>query len=270
LNKFDAAREDEAAAPGIHNQSVLKAVALIGCFVNSPDGKTLTKLARETGLNVSTAYRMLQTLVHTGILRREAVSERFMIGPMLLALAGATFSAGGYGVVQGVLRSIADETGESVSVSIRDGECAAILLAEASSQPFRFVHRAGERVPIHVSAMGKALLAFADAPLVQSASELGPLVPHTPHSITQPARLLEDLERTRRRGYAVSSEEQQIGVRSVAVPIYAGNKLVRAAIGLQAPVSRLSDQRIAKILPRLQTGADLIAKLPFVEQISAR
>jgi IclR family acetate operon transcriptional repressor len=267
VSKTDAARDDDALAPGVHNQSVLKAVALIGCFVNSPEGKTLTELARQTQLNVSTAYRMLQTLVRTGILRRDQDSDRFLIGPLLLALAGATFSSGGYGVVQDMLRGMADETGESVSLSIRDEECVAVLLSAASTQGFRFEHRAGERIPVHCSAMGKALLAFGDHTPAEAATGLGRLMAMTPKSITRTDRLVAELDAVRARGYAVGNEEHHLGVRSIALPIMIGNSPARAALGLQAPVSRLPDEKIADLVTVLSRGAELISRLPFMDRL---
>jgi IclR family acetate operon transcriptional repressor len=260
------AGEDASGGP-VHNQSVLKAVGLIGCFVDSAEGKTLTELARRTGMNVSTAYRMLQTLTRTGVLRRNEGEERYFVGPLLLALAGSTFSGSGYGAVTDVLAGVAEETGESVSLGIRDADCVAVLLAAGSSQQLRFEHRAGARVPLHCSAMGKALAAFGAVPFPEVVRGLGRLVPATPRSMIRPDQLVADLELTRARGYAVSDEEQHIGVRSVAVPVRRGNEPPRAAIGVQGPTGRMTDACIEGILAVLKNAADLVAKLPMLDRL---
>ncbi len=187
--------EPDTQAP-VHNLSVLKAVALIGCFIESTEGKTLTELARRTGMNVSTAYRMLRTLVHTGVLHRHQGEERYFPGPMLLALAGATFSGAGYGALVEVLRGLSAETGEAASLAVRDGDCAAVLFATASPQQMRFEHRPGERVLLHCTAMGLALLATESGDLARAVAGLLPLQPITPHSITDPERLVEVLRQT--------------------------------------------------------------------------
>ena len=262
-------RDQDGQGGVAHNQSVLKAVALIGCFVDSPEGKTLTELARQTRLNVSTAYRMLQTLVKTGVLRREEESERYFVGPLLLALAGATFSSGGYGVVLDVLRGMSDETGESLSLGIRDADCVAVLLAAGSSQHFRFEHRAGDRVPIHCSGMGKALLAFSDVSPAEAVARLGHLQALTPRSITRSDQLANELELIRERGYALGDEEHHLGVRSVAVPVLFGNAPARAAIGVQGPVSRMTPDKIERLVQVLHSGADLIARLPLLHRLPA-
>jgi len=250
-----------------HNQSVLKAVALIGCFVDSPEGKTLTELSRQTRLNVSTAYRMLQTLVRTGVLRREEESERYFVGPLLLALAGATFSSGGYGVVLDVLRGMSEETGESLSLGIRDNDCVAVLLSAGSNHHFRFEHRAGDRLPIHCSGMGKVLLAYGNEPHAEAVARLGRLTALTPKSIIRSDALADELAAIRARGYALGDEEHHIGVRSVAVPILSGNEPARAAIGVQGPVSRMSIEAVERLVPILKSGAELVARLPLLSRL---
>lgn len=256
-----------APAGPVHNQSVLKAVALIGCFVGDTEGKTLTELARRTGMNVSTAYRMLQTLTLTGVLRRKEGEERYVIGPLLLSLAGSTFSNGGYGIVLEVLGAVAEEIGESVSLGIRDDNCVAVLLSVPSPHQFRFQHRAGSRVPIHCSAMGKALLAAEAETPAQAVRGLGRLIPLTPKSIVSPDILAREIEAASRAGYARTDEEHHIGVRSVAVPIRRGQGPVRAAIGVQGPNGRMTDANIERILEVLGRAAGLIAQLPLLDRL---
>lgn len=81
---------DSGSPKAAHNQSVMRAVAIIRCFLDSPDGATLSELSRRTGTHVSTVYRILQSLTAGGVLRRD--DERYYPGTVLLALAGATFS----------------------------------------------------------------------------------------------------------------------------------------------------------------------------------
>lgn len=264
---------DEAMTPGegptgvVHNQSVLKAVALIGCFVDSAGGMTLTELAKRTGMNVSTAYRMLQTLTRTGVLRRNGGEELYFVGPLLLALAGSTFSSSGYGVVLDVLKGIAEETGESASLGIRDDNCVAVLLSVGSTQSLRFEHRAGERLQIHCSAMGKALMAFGGTAIAETVAALGRLHPDTAKSIIRPDRLVADLNLARQRGYALSDEEQHLGVRSVAMVTGRPGELPRAAISVQGPLGRMADERIEKILDVLRSATELIGQLPILERL---
>ncbi len=257
-----------ASAGGLHNQSVIKAVGLIGCFIDDSEGKTLTDLARRTGMNVSTAYRMLQTLTLAGVLRRNEGDERYTVGPMLLALAGSIFSGSGLSSVQTLIGGLADDTGESVSIGIRDANCVAMLLTATAPARLRYEHRPGERLGIHCTAMGKALLAFSEGDVRAEVAALGWLKPMTSRSLTRVDDLLADLTETRRRGFAVSVEEFEAGVASVAVPIIRGNDSPRAAIGIQGPLTRFPAERLETLAIKLRTAAEIVARLPAMDQIA--
>jgi IclR family acetate operon transcriptional repressor len=120
-----------------------------------------------------------------------------------------------------------------------------VLLAVGSSQPLRFEHRAGERLQIHCSAMGKALLAFGGNPIAQTVA----------------------LDITRQRGYAVSDEEQHLGVLSVAMVTRRPGEAPRAAVSVEGPTARMTDDRIEKVLEVLKSATALIAQLPILDRL---
>lgn len=262
---------DEAGpAQGLHNQSVLKAVALISCFIDSSEARTLSQLARRTGLNVSTAYRILRTLTATGVLYRHEGEERYVAGPMLLAMAGAIHGTGGFGRVMEALRDLAADTGESASLGVRDGDCLAVIFAVPAPQLPRFEHRPGTRINIHCSAMGKAILAFGpEAEMRRRVAGLGVLQPATPHSLTDPAALLDDLAAVRQAGRAISRNAHTIGVTSLAVAIPGSERAARAAVGLQMPNARWSPDREAGLVAALSAAAARLAGLEELARIPA-
>jgi DNA-binding IclR family transcriptional regulator len=116
-----------------------------------------------------------------------------------------------------------------------------------SIEPLRFEQRPGTRVPLHVSAMGKALLAWSGGPPEADAK----LERFTPHSITSSSRLTRELERIREQGYSLNDEERNLGVRAVAVPMLDAEERAVAAIALQGPTVRLTDRRIPKLVKSL-------------------
>ena len=257
----------DTASGAAHNQSVVKAVALIGCFVRNNDGLTLTELARSTGMNMSTAYRMLQTLTLTGVLRRNHGEERYFVGPLLLTLAGSTFSHSGYRTVQDILTGLAEETEESVSFGIRDTNCVAVLLTASSPQQLRFEHKTGDRLPIHCSSMGKALLAFDNSPLPETVASLGYLQRRTSKTIVHTESLIRELGEVRGRGYAICDEELFNGVKSVAVVCARDREPARAAIGVQGPAGRMTPERIERFVEAANGAASLISQLPILDRL---
>jgi len=248
-------------------QSVGRATALLRCFVETDEPLTLTELARATDMNPSTALRLLRTLCQGGVLRRDLGSEKYMRGPVLLALAQRAYQSTGMADALGMLESLVAATGESASLGIREGRFAVVLLRAESEAPLHFDRPAGTRVPLHLSAMGKALLAFGPLTIPEAVGELGPLESRTGASITKPAQLETVLRKVRDQGYALADEEQYAGVRSVGAPILDRDGVARAAIAIQGPTARISDAELTRYVDAVKATAAEIALLPTLHHL---
>jgi IclR family acetate operon transcriptional repressor len=247
--------DEPEPARGGQVQSVARAIALVRCFENGETSLTLTDLARRTGLNVSTAHRILRTLCAGELLAHDAPHERYTQGPAMIRLALVAFAAGGFSEALAVLEELVRETGESASLGIREGDDAVVLLSVQSDAALRFSRPPGSHVPLHVSAMGKALLAFGDTPIPDAVRALGPLRAATKKSLTSARRLERDLKAARARGYTVVDEEQHVGLRSIGAPVLDGRGAARAAVAVQGPVARLSEARFDEIGRAAQRAA---------------
>ncbi len=152
------------------------------------------------------------------------------------------------------LRTLADRSGESVSLGTRLGDEVLIVLHVDSPQPLRFDQAPGTHVPVHASGIGKALLAFADDPAAEVAA-LGPLVAFTGATLTNPTDLLADLQRARRRGWALNDGERHLGVRTMAAPVPDHDGRPWAGIAIQGPTARLTDRRVGDLADDLLATA---------------
>jgi IclR family acetate operon transcriptional repressor len=228
-------------------QSVSRATSVLRCFEDGGPELTLTDLSRATGLTMSTTYRLATTLVDGGLLHREPDSDRYVVGPLVVTLARTAIVPARSDRAAGILRGLTERTGESASLGIRDGRHVVVLVTVESHQALRFDRPAGTRVPVHVSAMGKALLAFGHEPSAAAAKALAPLERFTPRTLTAQKALAADLEATRERGYAIVDEEQVSGVRSIAAPVLGDDGYAVSSVGIQGPTSRLESRRVAEI-----------------------
>lgn len=254
--------DSPAGASGSHNQSVLRAVAVLRCFADGARGQTLSELARRTGISVSSTHRILQTLVAGGVLRRDERSDRYVPGIVLLALAGSTYAAAGYGPLLQVLTDVVARTGESASLAVRDGDCAVVLLAVESPQQLRFGHVPGTRVPLHGSPLGLALLAASRRPAADEVRDLVPLAPFESGAVT-PDELAERVEEVRGAGHASGAELPWPGAWTVAVPVPASvHRAGPVAIGVHGPASRLDDDRVREVTALLEEVAIQLATVP--------
>jgi IclR family acetate operon transcriptional repressor len=228
-------------------QSVTRAVALLRCFEDGGPELTLTDMARTTGLTLSTTHRLAGTLVDGGLLARDPGSERYHVGPLMATLARTTGGPERADRATAVLEGLTRLTGESASLGVGDGRNVVVLVCVESHHALRFDRPPGTLVPAHVSAMGKALIAFGPEPVPAAVKALAPLERFTPHTITSQRALVADVELTRERGYGFVDEEQMAGVRSIAVPVLGDDGFAVAAVGIQGPTGRMTDELIPEM-----------------------
>jgi DNA-binding IclR family transcriptional regulator len=138
----------------------------------------------------------------------------------------------------------------TVHLAVRDGAEVLYVDRVSGRVSVPVVSRVGSRLPMHATGVGKALLAYAPQEVL--ATVLGSLTRVTPFTVTQPGRLLEQMRRVHRDGYATTSEEMSLGACSVAVPVRAGDGDVVAALGIV--VAGLGRDR-ARLVSALQVAA---------------
>ena len=126
---------------------------------------------------------------------------------------------------------------------------------------FRTTTDPGDESPLHTSSIGQALLAHdPDADATIDAIDL---VARTPNSITDPAQMRERLEQIRENGWAGQSEENDIGMNALAVPVFDLDGTLLASLALAAPVFRRSLDALIEFVPQLtETAAAIAARFP--------
>lgn len=235
-----------------------RALALLRSFESGPPTRSLTELAQENDLFPGTAHRLLRALCSAGLLQQDRLTERYGLGVALVPLGSRAASALGISAARPVLESLSATTGESVNLGVRDGEDVFVLVCVPSARGLRFDQKEGTRVPSHASAMGKVLLAFDARPeeVVDSMRRLAKL---TESTITTRSALRRALEETRARGWAINDEEREPGVRTIAAPVRRADGSAVAAVAVQGPSLRMTDERIEAVLPALFAAADEVS-----------
>jgi DNA-binding IclR family transcriptional regulator len=118
----------------------------------------------------------------------------------------------------------------------------------------------GGRLPLHATASGKAFLAFMPPEDVESLLET-PLKAYTENTITSRAQLREELDLVRQRGYALDSEENEIGVQAVSAPVLDAGGEAIAVVSIPGPRSRLTPQQVEEIAQALVDAANAISAM---------
>ena len=238
-------------------QSADKALAILTAFDERRPDLGVSELAAELGMHKSTVSRLLAALERRGLVRREG--ERFAPGPELarlgtLAIRGFTLA----GVAREPLELLAQRTGETVNLAVRDGAQALNVLQVDATHFVGVTDWTGRAAPLHATANGKALLAFGDA------AAAGRLTRLTRLTIVDRRKLRTELERTRDAGFAVAVEELEVGLHAVAAPIFDAAGTCVAAVSVSGPAYRLPEARLPELGELcIAAGADVSARLGF-------
>ncbi|MCL4421729.1 MAG: IclR family transcriptional regulator [Actinobacteria bacterium] len=241
-------------------QAVDRALAVLDCLVQAQGALGVSAIARQVGLSVSTAHRLLGALMAGGYVSQDGLSGQYYLGRAAIVLGQSAQRYRGLDLALAVLEHLGQETGESVNLGVRDGMVALVVLRVESSQALRFDQPVGSKVVLHASSMGKALLAFSQD-MGQEVKALGSLAQITPHTITDAALLRKELEATRDRGYSVDNEESMLGVRCVGAPVLDRSGRARAAVTIQAPAVRVSPERRLELAKLVMESASQIARV---------
>jgi len=219
-------------------------------FEEGPAELRLAEVARKTQLDDGDAGQALATLCQDGFLDRTAHGT-YRLGQAVMVLGRRTAQATGLDGAETILQQLTARTGESSSLAVRRGAHAIVLLLAPSPQRLRVEHGVGSHLPLHASAMGKALSAFADQEPEIATTDLGRLDAFTSRTITSQSEFVAELRVARAQGWAVNHEERYEGVVGVAAPVIVAGRGAVAAIGVQGPAARLKpDERALTRLVR--------------------
>jgi DNA-binding IclR family transcriptional regulator len=226
----------------------------------SPEPVALRQLARTLGVPRSTLHRVLQTLKGKGMVD-QIEGAGYVIGEVALGLGGGKRLRELPHLAEPVLDDVYRQIGETVNLAIPHADSMLVVAARQSSEPLRMVSVVGEQNPFHCSGLGKAYLASLEEEAVRRLLPRLRLTPETPRTIVERSLLLQELEATRRRGFALDDEESVDGVRCVAAAIHAHPGPVVGALSVSAPVSRFDLETINRLGPLIARAAASISAL---------
>ncbi len=220
---------------------------------------TLSEVAARTGMDRAKARRFLLTLHALGFVKRSG--RQFELTPRVLQLGYAYQASNQYrAVIQQYLEDITAELGESSSLAVLDGdEVVYVVRSAARHRLMAITLSVGTRLPAAYTSMGRVLLGQLPEPELDAFLDRVQLSALTPSSITERDTLRADILRVRAQGYSMVDQELDLGLRSVAVPVFAGNGELLGAINVSTNAARVSMETLMDVyLPRLQSAADRI------------
>ena len=243
-------------------QSLVRGLTVIRAFSEEHPAMTLTEIAAQTSLTRATARRFLLTLVEVGYMQTDG--RLFTLTPRVLELGFSYLSALTLPqVAQPYLEQLSRETGESSSASVLDGGDIVYVARVAVRRIMSVTISVGTRFEAYATSMGRVLLAGLAPDDLLAHLDLMTFSQKTPRSIATRADLLAELERVREQGFALVDQELEIGLRSMAVPVFDPSKRVVAAINVSVSAGTRTpeEMRATLLAPLRHAAAEISASL---------
>jgi len=257
--------------------SLERALVALKLIERTPGGLRHADLSRELGIPKSSCSYILARLEREGYVTREPTGGRYKLGLATVALArGALREIGVRSVAEPALYKLTGDTGLSAGIGVLQGGRVLLVdrvegagFVEAATAPraqyrVRTDRDIGRELPVHSTALGKALLAHLPRERVLELIAGHGLPRNTAKTITSKTRFLAELDQVRERGYAIADAEEYNDLRALAVPIFDIDRTVRAAVSVNGhpkePVWNDLDDLVKKVE---QAGRDISRRARF-------
>lgn len=238
---------------------IIKAVRILSRVAQGEASVGLAELSAAVQLPKPTVYRIAALLEREEFLTKDPLTRRYIVGKAFYDLSfHAIQSAPAQRDRQLLLQRLSEKLGETVNLGVLSGGEVLYIERVESSWPLRMDFKPGSRVPIHCTAIGKLLMAFAPRRVRNQLLEGGKFRAHAKNTILNPSRLARHLEEIRRRGYSEDNEEFLAGVCCLAVPVKDRRGQVVAGLAVSAPYARFPLEKAREYLPDLRACAGLI------------
>jgi len=239
------AQPADASAGAQRIQAVDRAVALLKSVADSATPPTVLELARECGINRSTAWRLLRTLEHHGFVDRDPITQRYTVGYGAVSVAAVVTDDALVRRVRPLLAKLADATGESVTLAV--ARRFNLVYVDQVDPPRAVVPSwLGKPLPLHATSGGKAFLAWL-RPDERDAILPAELPRYTARTITDRDLLERELAEVRRVGYALCNREYEEFSAGASAVVLTTMRYPMAVINAWGPAPRNPARKLREI-----------------------
>jgi DNA-binding IclR family transcriptional regulator len=238
-------------------QTLERGLDLLLVFSESNPLLSAAQLAEQSGLPLSTVYRLLQTLEARGFVTPGG-GGRYQLGPSILAMVPVLrrrLDQGIGGVALPIMEELAATTGETVILTVCSNSLAVCIQSVESDQALRLSFRRGVINPLWCGASAKVLLAYLDRETQVAVIEQAVGQSYANGIRVEAEALVGQLIAIRANGYACTSDEVDRGVRAVAVPVLQAGRQLLAGLSVAAPHARLEVSAVPALAAQLTSAA---------------
>lgn len=253
--------EEQAQSDPNFMTSLARGLAVLTAFSDQRRSLTMAQVSHKTGIPRASVRRCLHTLIQLGY--AEADGNHFALKPKVLTLGYSYLSSTPLTVsAHPYLNQISRSLNESCSLAVLQDDEVLYVGRSATSRIMSVSLTTGSRLPAYCTSLGRVLLAHLPPAELDAYFKRVQLVAMTDKTVVSEARLREILAQVRAQGYAMTEEELEVGLRSIAVPVRGASGNVLAALNIGAHAARVPSRRmIDDFLPVLLKGAQELSIL---------
>lgn len=237
-------------------KSAERALLILELLARTDDPMTFRQIAETQGYPRSSLHGLLHTLLARGWLELDETSRTYALGVRAWEAGNAYLRASSLAKrALPYMSRVRDALDETVQLALLDGRHNVYVAKVDGTQRLVLASEVGRRLEAHATGLGKVLLAWLSTKELERRFAGVSLERFTSDTIVDFNTLKTELERTRRRGYALDREEYTVGVRCIAVPVYDHTGQVVAAMSVSVPRVRFDTQRRRQAVPLLKKAA---------------
>jgi IclR family acetate operon transcriptional repressor len=241
--------------------AVDRSLSILEALAESRDGLSNSEISRRFRIPKSSTSYLLRTLERRGYVRRDRGGGKYHLGLKVLALNRGLLAALEIrGPALPILHWLVERVRLTTHLAVLDHGHAVYVEKVEAPGFIKMDTWVGRRMAVHTTSVGKALVSRLSREDVEAILHEHGLARATPKTITSAARFLQELEKTRARGYALDDEENNPGVRCVAAPVVDSSGQVQAAVGVSGTTAQVTHANIPRIAELVQEAARRVSR----------
>lgn len=246
-------------------KSLKKAIEVLEALAKRENGIGISRLSRELNLPKSTIHQILSTFKSVRFVDQNPENKKYYLGLRIFELGNVVQSQLQLGkIAHPYLYNLSRKTNETTYLVILENDRIVYIDCVESMARLRARPVFGERVPLHCTSVGKAIMAYLPEEKVNEIIHEDGLERFTENTITDPQVLKRELKEIRKRGYAIDNTEHEEGIRCVGAPIRNHQKEVFAAISVSGPSQRFDRSRmLARAKLVIETAEEISGKMGY-------
>ncbi|MBW1766668.1 MAG: IclR family transcriptional regulator [Deltaproteobacteria bacterium] len=247
--------------------SVQKAIKIVEAFASDNREMGTVELSENLGIHMSTVSRLLNVMTYYRLVQQNPGTKKYSLGKLAADMGRAvneSLSISLVDIARPFLEGLRNRVGESVALEVLSGDSVILASELKGPPPVSVSFNIGDRVPFHVAAGAKAILAFCPTEMVDRLIN-GKLARFTPNTITKPTVLKKQLEEIRQKGVAFDKGERNVDVYSIGAPIFNFENKPVAAIAVAILSHKIESILEAGVVSMLKDTSSKISSQLFYD-----